>query len=482
MRISSAVAIAIGCVLLPGCAKKAVVIEPPMVVRDLRKEVDPVVRWTPEVVPPEKNGWDLVIKATKAVPDKLDKESQEVFATKGGVLPDPDRASKPDIEKVLAACKPYERGIEILGKAAQRPVWLRPGLRDDIVPDVEKEAGILFPEYAKVKTLAKTLAMRARAKYALGDTKGAVKDLTLAYQTGDRMSGHSTSIIQQLVGIACESIAMRQIQSLAPRSKWSNRDLQTLLAFLPERKMGERTQRTLRAEFDNTTVRMTAGLSFSPTGVSQIVGEKNKDQMASVISANSHPLDRKQTIRDISQMYRETVLNATRPYQEQVPVDRGFAAYTSMWPPEIYGIDSEPSKQIWDKARSNAAKTSNPLGRLICFFCYSSNNLAEIADRRTLAAVRATKAIVATELYRRRHHAEPPSLAALVKDGLLKSEPMDPFSTHPLRYDAGQQLIWSVGPKTSEEDAGDPNDRNGHQNGYAWPTNGVFPLNKKLNQ
>lgn len=74
-------------------------------------------------------------------------------------------------------------------------------------------------------------------------------------------------------------------------------------------------------------------------------------------------------------------------------------------------------------------------------FGKTADRLDQLTARRRLALT-----TIALRRARDRDGRLPPTLDALVDAGLLNAVPIDPFSAQPLRYDAGRQLLWSVGP------------------------------------
>ncbi|MBI3721124.1 MAG: hypothetical protein HY248_01100 [Fimbriimonas ginsengisoli] len=59
---------------------------------------------------------------------------------------------------------------------------------------------------------------------------------------------------------------------------------------------------------------------------------------------------------------------------------------------------------------------------------------------------------MAVHIYRRKHHDLPDTLELLVKDGILKAIPIDPFDDNPVHYSKERGILWSVGPDGKDDD------------------------------
>ncbi len=62
--------------------------------------------------------------------------------------------------------------------------------------------------------------------------------------------------------------------------------------------------------------------------------------------------------------------------------------------------------------------------------------------------------LATSQLFRNAKKRLPQELSELVDTGLLDTVPVDPFSGHPIRYDATRQLVWSFGID-EKDDGGD---------------------------
>ena len=154
--------------------------ELPQAVRDYRAAGLP---WTAadlaRHVPAEENAAPLLRRALAAMPGTT---ADIEF----------DKALKPDPA-------PYAPALVTLHEAAKRP-------KLDYERDRDLGPSLLFPEFAKIKQMAKVLVFRAERKAAAGDDAGALADLEDARRIGT-LTGQETVLIAALVSVAVESIA-----------------------------------------------------------------------------------------------------------------------------------------------------------------------------------------------------------------------------------------------------------------------------------
>ena len=87
---------------------------------------------------------------------------------------------------------------------------------------------------------------------------------------------------------------------------------------------------------------------------------------------------------------------------------------------------------------------ANPLGKhlLVEYVLPGERRLPFIYRNR----LEVTRAILAIQLYLREHLSLPAATGDLIKQGILKEWPTDPFDGKPLRYSREKAIVWSVGP------------------------------------
>lgn len=478
----------LGLVMWAGAAPPSV--DPPMTVRELRKEVDPAARWTPEVVAPNQNGWNLAMKAATLHPRP--RMSLDSAGMPGAPPPKPsagetiydvitamDRPGEINLvrrgERVL---KPYGPALKLLAQAAARPRWAPPEPRDDVVPNGRPEMILEFPEFAGLKDLAKALVLRARVRLKEGRPAQAANDLLLAHSVGTHMIESHKNLITLLVGVAICSIADRPIQRLVRDPAWSHAQLRRLQAGLRGRRIGVDFAASMRHEFDGGLLRTIAGIKPDAKDLGTVYGSGPGDDISKLISANPHPFDRRDTVRYGSRMLARIVGAMGGPWPELKAVTNratmDSVAGSSLASLPTSGTQGVPQEQI-DKVAEAARKETNPAGRLLVSIVFPVYAQTAAADRKSIADLAATHVALAAAMYKHAHGREAPTLRALVKAGFLSSIPKDPFGNAPMRYDAARRVVWSVGPDGKDDGGRDiPGRFSGEVKDYVWPTDGVF--------
>jgi hypothetical protein len=100
----------------------------------------------------------------------------------------------------------------------------------------------------------------------------------------------------------------------------------------------------------------------------------------------------------------------------------------------------------------NAFRDPNLGGRAV--LALYAPEIASLAQAGTRAETdyEAARTLLALDIYSRKHHSQwAGSLEALVKDGILRKVPIDPFSGKPLLYLPGKRIVYSVGPDAKDD-------------------------------
>ncbi len=481
-----------------GCAKHVPPVaktEPPMTLAEARKYVDPSVRWTPPKIDPNKNGWDLMVKATKLIPKtKGYVEPGSDDAAKSKSLPESpsqllgliNKPGEKDIikrsQKAIAAYKP---AIDAMREASNRPCWYAPKLVDSKVPAPFGSFGEpTFPIYAKVKDLCKTLVLSANLNIKLKKSQAAANDLILCHKIADRMVESHKDLITLLVGYATDAIASRSIQTLCADPLMKKTDLLKILRNYQERRMGTDLAETLKSEHDRFFVSTIAGTVW-PSKDSAIKYGDEEDISLKLLEGHPNPFDRKATLQLASSFYKKVIEQASLPPAKQKEIEDPSESLLASWPPNILNhsteidLDDEEAKanltpaQI-EEYRASLVKVDNPVGKLFAAMMLPVFSQSNVADSKAVANTRATRIILAIQIYKRQTGKYPSSLSELAKIGILKAVPLDPFSGKSYRYAPTRRDLWSVGPNLKDDGGKDrPGTTNG--NDFVWPVDGVFP-------
>ena len=467
--------------------------QPTMTLREARQEVVASVRWTPPKVTPSQNGWNLALKAAKLLPKNFSSPAVP-NPFKGPPLLSPlkaPRETKPTIENpsdllglinkpgekdILKRChvtlKAYEPAFAAIRLAVKRPYWYEPAPRDDVVIKPFAYIKMDFPIFAGFKSITKALVLSAQVNVKEKHPQKAVDDLLLAHLIANRLIESHSNLITQLIGIAIGAIADRSIQLLAADPIVGKEDLTRLLGQDHELRYGTDLAQTLRAEFDSQFLSTAAGQTYPSKDFAMPYGDI-KDITGLLLEGHPKPFDRKATIHEASKRYAYIVARATEKATQKTNLDFLDSEKLEGWPPNVAGFevdDARPNlspKEI-DQYRSALRKVDNPVGKLMIAMLLPVFSQADEADVRSVANSRATKLILAIQIYKRSTGKMPTRLSQLGMSSLI-----DPYSDGPFHYDPRRNVIWSVGQNLVDDGGkgrvGDPKGLD-----TVWPTDGRF--------
>ena len=110
----------------------------------------------------------------------------------------------------------------------------------------------------------------------------------------------------------------------------------------------------------------------------------------------------------------------------------------------IYAEFLPPTSRKLAMLHRKCLRRRNPIGDILRVSLGSSMGQENVA--RSEARASATRVVVALRLYAREHGRLPEKLVDLISTGILAAVPTDPFSGRDLLYNAGEKVVWSVGP------------------------------------
>ncbi|MEI9865949.1 MAG: hypothetical protein WDN00_15635 [Limisphaerales bacterium] len=124
------------------------------------------------------------------------------------------------------------------------------------------------------------------------------------------------------------------------------------------------------------------------------------------------------------------------------------------------------NRQAVQKARAAYLEIKNPLGRIfdtsIISFVASDLKVCQVRTERE-----ATRAFLALLIFEKQKGQLPPTLSDLVKEKILASVPIDPFSGEPLHYSKEKRKIWSISDD-GEDDGGASGDFRWYEKDAVW--------------
>ncbi len=347
-----------------------------------------------------------------------------------------------------------------------------------------------FEDFAKVKSIAKSLICRARLETvdndpSSGATYAAPVKLGVALETGNG------TLFAYLVGISLTDLGDRAIQKDAPSIQ--TKSLEEILRLLPEpASIARGLPFTQRGELDYG-LRYIRYLSIKTPN-----GQKGDDPTAEALAKNPHAFDVLETVKLMANQSRHFAAIEAKPYWQAIGegakavngIDEDVLDALAGLPmldtgtESTSGPDGTKPKALTDKQQAALQETPNIVGKyLSSAFGLPIPEMIK-ASAKSQADLSATRLIVALQLYKRTYGGFPATLQALVDKGTLRALPEDPFDGKPFRYDAKRAIIWSVwfdmkdqGGHTAphmrkkKPPAGSP-DRSADVDDVVWPIDG----------
>ncbi len=355
--------------------------------------------------------------------------------------------------------------IGFFKQASEKPYcWWKRQAKDNVV------WAILMPELAKLKDITKIMVWQAKLKAYDGHTEEAFDDLLVCYRTGTHFKGPHI-LIEQLVGIAIQVLAVKDMRMILCNQKVDSQSLKNLQAKLEDLVAGDtyvisyEDEKFCAKDFiqrcytDNGrgSGHMIPGqlkiLDFELFPGSQ--GSQSEPMLylaMALVSAN-----RSEISREFDKFYStDEDWAAKTPWQlhkENVDLEIGFDKWSSLkkvryWPVEVFmpGV-----------AKVNARAY------------------------RIKADTYATLAIIAILRYKQDKGAFPSTLDDLIQADYLKQLPMDPWSDKPLVYKRTTDgfMLYGVGYNSKDDSGKVARDDKGKIKPYADEGDWVFwPVQK----
>ncbi len=477
--------------LAVGCSKVAPVSDLPVTPTSLLSDVDPLVRLDSKPYSKEDPAWTKVKTAlhdaskTESRPFRTastaKSQTQAMEVLLAG-LKEPGATTLNDAKALLAAKRP---ALDLLVRANEIPRWKIVTFDHDKVPNIAKEASIMFPEFASMKGLVKLEMLSARVNLESHQPEKAAQDYKQGSLTAAHFLAGDGNIITYLVGMACQSIVFRAIRVDSSHPAFRPEDLRQILSSL--QKDPHDLANTFRVEYNSMMLRTIAGLDAGdPEWVAGAIG-LDKEAYMKLVERNPKPFDRKKTVQLSSQITADLVRNATLPWSKQIDVTAELAKVTAGIPfyiLENVGIADDTKPKLSEAQIHSGSlaleKVDNPAGRLMCGSL--SFEMMMEAEVKREASLGATEIVLAAQIYKRNTGHFPAKLDDLVSAGILSAVPMDPFSGagHAFRYNAARGVIWSIGPDRKDDGGMDAIEEVSQPKDFVWAVDGHAPPKKQF--
>jgi hypothetical protein len=320
---------------------------------------------------------------------------------------------------------------------------------------------LLVPDLTEYRKLAYLLCWQALWEAEKGHMEEAFGWSMTCYQLGKHVK-RQTTLIEQLVGIAAESLATRTMRMLLDEhaARMTPELLNRVTGRFSEMVAGE----DFKADFEGEKLFMYDEIQRSFTqsrlGSSHIYVQRI-GQLAPMLSG---PDENEWLGRWFQLLFthpdREETLEAVDRFYEQLDKWSGYS------PAQLRKEQVDVAAQTTELAGSNLF-----LSKLLP----ALEKVIHVAFRNK-ADSEATLAVLAILQYRKAHAKLPGSLITLVESGLLKNVPVDPYSNEPLVYRKtdGTFTLYSVGADFEDDDGVPAKDDDGRIKKWAETGDMVF--------
>jgi hypothetical protein len=353
----------------------------------------------------------------------LDGDEAMVAKAHGECLRAPWRAD--DLPEVAAWLDNNAPAMELLTKAAERSRWWVPGFatRNDFAG-----ISVLLPYLGPMRNAMHAFAGRAMLRLGAGDLAGSREDLLTVHRLG-RLMAQGGTVIDRLVGFACDRVASRADQAWACDPGVTGELAKAYLAQLQSLP----AMSSLHDAFDTGERFMFLDAVLTIWRTHDLQGFARVDDKGPPPAVSAANVDWDAVLRMGNQWFNRMVAIADQPYFEQ----------------------PAPWKHLSDDlAAAKATIASDPdpsqrLGKyLVSFFLPNLGRTTRMREISVMAGELAQVSLAARAYYAEKGQ-WPQKLGDLVP-GYLKELPADRFTDKQalrMRIDRGELIVWSVGPE-----------------------------------
>jgi hypothetical protein len=276
------------------------------------------------------------------------------------------------------------------------------------------------PEIRDMNRLIRVLLLQASAARHAGDDTSAARHNLAVSHFGLRLTESRAPLIQVLVGIGIQSIALTAIREHADSLSESADSLRNYLAQTGGHEMDIKglhlAYKLENRMFANATTQLKPA---------DIAGFLDKPESLLVRIPGLYQPNR--TLRWHAEIIRAMLTQADQPPPRGTPSDAALVLnrYTEApWP----------------------GRLENLAGRTFLDIATPSSESFNRMHFRALADLRLTRLYLALRLYHLEHSGALPADLAELVPAYLPKIPLDPFDGQPLRYDREFTTIWATGP------------------------------------
>lgn len=360
-----------------------------------------------------------------------------------------ERPWKTDEFPLIAAwLKDNERPLQTVAAATERPRYFSPLVTSDAKPDASL-IEVLLPGVQKSRELARALASRAMWELAEGSQVDAWRDLMTMHRLG-RLVGQGPTLIEYLVGVAIESMAingeMRFLSETKPSAKLLatyRKQLDRLPARAAVAKKIETGERSMFLDVAHRMARGQMGLQEIADGGENSLLEKLAE------GAIFQTVDWDQLLKSANKWYDRIAEVSRKPdYLERSAAIKKF---------------DQELKQVVAKNRGPGAflallggkpAITQTMSDVLISLLLPAVTQVLGAEGRVIMRMQSLELAFALAAWRSEHDSYPESLDALAPK-YIATIPNDVFNGQPLKYEraADGYRFYSVG-QNEQDDGG----------------------------
>jgi len=456
MKVIVSVALGLFCL---GCSHRPTpVLDPPMSISELQKEIDPSFRLKPSKTKSEDNGWASVVEAVGLMPSPTGfRDSYDSSTRKTDSRPDSgaglliltsELPSDEFVKQAKRTLRLYSRSLKALDRALAKTIWDPIAYQTDLGIGPDTPPPDIWPIYGPLKDLVKAKLCEAIASLYQGNTEGAIASFRQVRRLTNRLDEMHNGYMCILVSDSFKRLAIRYAVLSLSDPHWNPQNLAKLMSIFDDWQADDLIRDTTK--FELACVFLPALSQIPATFVLRPKGTNDEILVQRLIEGHPHPLDRKMTVKEACKILRDELERSIRSKGSDNNEAYRLATIGAKWPREVF--DGEPmSDENIAKSRTELRSETNPLGKYIIIKEFLGPTYVAKSIYTSQALARMTKIDIAIEIYRRRFRTEPRVLADLVKRRCIGNLPIDPFSRKQFGYNPDMKLIWSVGPNRSDE-------------------------------
>lgn len=298
----------------------------------------------------------------------------------------------------------------------------------------------LRPWLQNYKSLALLMSLQSKRAQLSGDHAGAVQAASRGWDFGRKISRDPNCLIDWLVGVACQAIAIRRMEEIAADAatpKPALEELQACLGRWDPQVANDGYIRAMQCEY-RFGMNMFRLLESDPKAFLKLSGDEPQDKFTKVLGVVvcyvPYAFKLNMTDRLMAQFYQACIRDGSSPCAK---------------PRRNYGY---PTIEIPSSPRGTWAVILGPnsVGRILCTTLLPVMEKTPAKKFQFQAQVVALRLKVALRLYELKHGRLPDGLEALVPE-FLPELPADPFGGQPFRYSKDEKKLWSVSSNLADD-------------------------------